>query len=74
MKYFFIIACVHLGKVHKPGTTFPQGDSCNSCTCMSTGNIKCTENKCFPGITLSLSCTYRNTLLIRAKIVYLFKM
>lgn len=46
---FVLVACRHLGKTYKPGATFQQGDSCNTCTCMQTGEIQCTKNKCFPG-------------------------
>lgn len=44
-----IKGCQHLGRTYAPGNVFGKGDSCNQCTCLESGDVQCTDNKCFQG-------------------------
>jgi hypothetical protein len=35
------------GKLYKPGETFGSGDGCNSCLCLISGQIQCTDKVCY---------------------------
>jgi len=48
-------------EIHLAGTTFPDTDGCNTCTCTSDGTILCTTNTCgsgTPGPTCSFDGLY----------------
>lgn len=38
--------CAYNGKSYEPGTTFPSGDGCNSCSCLPGGRVSCTTHAC----------------------------
>ena len=46
---FFLSGCRHLGVTYTAGEMFPKGDDCNTCKCLRTGDVQCTEKKCHPG-------------------------
>lgn len=41
--------CRHLGVTYTAGDIFPMGDDCNTCKCLRTGKVQCSEKKCHPG-------------------------
>lgn len=47
--FFFSIGCRHLGMTYTAGDIFPMGDDCNTCKCLRTGQVQCSEKKCHPG-------------------------
>lgn len=45
---FFLSDCRHNGVVYKAGQSF-KPDKCNTCWCMVTGDLSCTDMSCYPG-------------------------
>lgn len=43
------LGCRHLGVTYTAGDIFPKGDDYNTCKCLRTGEIQCSEKKCHPG-------------------------
>ena len=43
------VACTHEGVGYLDGETFPAPDGCNTCHCMASGLVACTEMHCNPG-------------------------
>lgn len=49
MSYYVVISdCRHNGVVYKAGQSF-KPDTCNTCWCMVTGDLSCTDMSCYPG-------------------------
>lgn len=38
--------CHYAGKTYGEGDSFPSDDGCNTCSCMSDGNVGCTAKAC----------------------------
>jgi hypothetical protein len=45
-------SCTYRGKSYPPGASIPAGDSCNTCSCASKGQISCTTMYCQPDAAL----------------------
>jgi len=41
--------CIRNGVRYDPGTSFPAGDGCNTCSCSANGAVICTTLGCAPG-------------------------
>lgn len=49
MSYYVVLSdCRHNGVVYKAGQSF-KPDKCNTCWCMVTGDLSCTDMSCYPG-------------------------
>lgn len=48
--------CTYGGITHPAGTTFPDPDGCNTCTCASGGQIGCTDRACMPDGGMPPAC------------------
>lgn len=42
------LQCYHRGASYPQGSTFPEGDGCNTCTCREGGYATCTDIGCQP--------------------------
>lgn len=57
------VICELNGFNYKQGDSFPSADGCNTCTCVSTDNIVCTEKACADvSITPATSSSIKTTL------------
>lgn len=45
------VACTSDGEGYAVGQSFPTADGCNTCTCLATGDIACTQRDCAAGCT-----------------------
>ena len=46
---FLVLLCHYNGTDHKPGSSYPSTDGCNTCTCSDSGFTSCTEMACNKG-------------------------
>ena len=53
--FFYLSGCRHLGVTYTAGEMFPKGDDCNTCKCLRTGDVQCTEKKCHPGKLIAVN-------------------
>lgn len=51
-----MLLCHYNGTDHKPGSSYPSTDGCNTCTCSESGFTSCTEKACMRGKWFTIKC------------------